>query len=375
MLKSRLSVLAGIALTLCVAMAFPFPATADAAMFGFFRKKSGKNAKKGTRNGGWFPQSGDVADLEPIGKMQTYKGSGFQELYGAAGNRYIEYGLTSMMSADYSYGANDGKVSLEIATMTSPTAAAGLFHYHRGKILKGQGESVDVGAEGLVDTAREGRNLYFYRSNLFVKIVYSGKGKAPSLLPIAEYVDSHLPTGLDAKPDGFEYIDVEGIAPETIALTNGYAFSLPFLPPAVRASAPAGGSPASDLFICTKPRDSEAEEMYTAYNAYLRLHAEYHEEYQRDGMKFTKGVDPNQGRVLFTNYRNALIIAARPDGYEKGEALIERVMAQIDETRGASQQGEAVASKSGGKVDKAQGEEKAPRKRRGLFGIFRRNRE
>jgi len=36
--------------------------------------------------------------------------------------------------------------------------------------------------------------------------------------------------------------------------------------------------------------------------------------------------------VIFTAYKNVLIIAARPDGYDKGEELIRMVMEKIDRT-------------------------------------------
>jgi hypothetical protein len=154
-------------------------------------------------------------------------------------------------------------------------------------------------------------------------------------MPIARYIDNHMPSGgKDERPDGFEYIDIDGIAKDTIALTSGFTFNMSFLPPGVWASAPDGGSPASDLFVITKYSDKEAAELHRDYTAYLKLHAEYIEEYRMGSMRLTRAVDPNQGRVVFGAYKNALIIAARPDGYEKGEVLIQRVMDRVDQKRG-----------------------------------------
>lgn len=282
------------------------------------------------RAGKFFPETGDVDDLVKLGKTLTYKNRKFQELYGAAGNRYIQFGMVSMMSSDYEYGGDGRRVSLEIATMTTPTAAAGLFHHHRGTVLRSQGESVDVGAEGVLDVPRGGRNLYFYRGPYFVKIVYSGKAPVPSLMDIAAFVDAGLPSGRDAKPAGFEYIDIEGVNRDTISLTPGLTFNASFLPPSVWASAPGGGSTATDLFLITRYSHRETAELYKDYHTYLNLHAEYIEEYRHGDLKLTKAVDPNQGRVLFTAYKNALIIVARPDGYEKGEVLIDRVIEKMD---------------------------------------------
>ena len=314
-----------IVLTCCLFAVFA--GVAEAGMPSIFRRQD--RAK-----GGMFPGDGDVPDLSLNGKILTYKNDKFQQLYGSAGNRYIQFGLISMTSADYTYGAPNRRISVEIATMESPTAAAGLFHHHRGKIVR-EGESIDdLGAECVLDKGREGRNLYFYRSNMFVKIVYSGKAPVPSLMPIARYIDGHLPSDRDEKPEGFDYIDIEGVNKETIALTPGFTFNIAFLPPSVWASAPGGGSPASDMFIITRRTPGEAAELFKDYHSYLKLHAEYVEEYKEGDLRLVKGVDPNQGRVLVTAYKNVFIIAARPDGYEKGEVLIERVIEKIDAATG-----------------------------------------
>lgn len=297
---------------------------AEAAMPNPFRRRD--SARKG-----YFPEDGDVPNLTRTSKILTYQGDKFQELYGAAGNRYIQYGMISMTTADYDYGGKNRRVTIEIATMENPTAATGLFHYHRGDVLSSNGENVEVGAEGVLDAGRESRNLYFYRSNLFIKIIYSGKEPVPDLMPIALFIDKQLPSTRDQRPDGFAYIGVDGINPDTISLTPGFTFNISFLPPAVWASAPAGGSVASDLFIITRQHEKDAAELYKDYLAYLKLYADYIEEYKRGKQNYVKAVDPNQGRVLFTSYRHVFIIAARPDGYEKGEALIDQVIAKIDE--------------------------------------------
>ncbi len=296
---------------------------AEAGMPNPFRRRSA--------NAGTFPDSGDIPNLELSGKVLTYQGPKFQELYGSAGNRYVQYGLLNMMVGEYTYGGKDRRVSIEMATMENPTAAAGLFHHHRGNVVADGGQMVPVGAEGVLDSKRDGRNLYFYRSNMFVKIVYGGDKPVPDLMPIAKFLDGQMPRGRDAKPEGFSYIEIEGIDPVTIALTPGFTFNISFLPASVWASAPGGGSVASDLFIITRQGAKEAAGLYSDYFSYLKLYAEYVEEYTRGRQRYVKAVDPNQGRVLFTSYRNALIIAARPDGYEKGEVLIDRVMAKIDE--------------------------------------------
>ncbi|MDR1521007.1 MAG: hypothetical protein LBU23_12835 [Planctomycetota bacterium] len=308
-------------LVLILALAAP---EAGAAMANLFRRRSASD--------GMFPATGDVPDLTLTSrKILAYSGEKFAELYGAAGNRYLEYGLINMMVAEYVHGGKGRRLSLELATMESPVAAAGLFHHHRGKVLAGNGTPVDVGIEGVLDKGRDNRNLYFYRGRIFAKVIYSGPEPIPDLLPTGRFVDARLPAGTDAKPEGFAYIDVPGINRETIALTPGFTFNISFLPPSVWASAPGGGSVASDLFVITRNTRKEAEGLYNDYFSYLKLYADYFEEYRRGDRRFVKAVDPNQGRVLFTWHGNAMIIAARPDGYEKGEVLIDAVEAKIDE--------------------------------------------
>ncbi len=310
-------------------------AVGEAAMPNPFRKNKSSN-----RRGGIFPENGDIPELERKSKVVTYKDEKFQEFYGAAGNRYVQYGLISLMTADYLYHGPRGRLTIEVATMENPVAAAGLFHYHRGSVLADGGEALPVGTEGVLDSARESRNLYFYRSNMFVKLIYSGDDPVPDLLPVAKFIDGQLPVGNDAKPDGFQYIEIEGVNAETISLTPGFTFNISFLPPAVWASSPGGGSQASDLFIITRHNDREAADLLKDYTSYLRLYAEYIEEYKLEDRRYVKAVDPNQGRVVATAYRHALIISARPDGYERGEELISRVIDRIDEvTPGGERRG------------------------------------
>ncbi len=331
-------------LTACVLAAAGFTSSAEAAMPSFLRKGVDLFDARGTV----FPGKGDVPGLVPVGRLLTYRNQKFEELYGTAGERYIQFGMTSLQSADYEY--EGGRLSLEIVTLGQPIEAAGLFHYHRGKVLRVPGEDLDVGAEGVLDTGREGRNLYFYRSSLFVKIVYSGKKPVPDLMPIARYVDGKLPTRYDDKPAGVDYIRIRGVNENTIGITPGFTFNINFLPASVWASAPGGGSPASDLFVVTRQAESNAQEVFTDYTTYLKMYATYIEEYEIGGQKFVKAVDPAQGRVVFTRYRNAVIIAARPDGYERGEVLIQRVMDRIDEIKGdGGERGRGDSGDSGGR--------------------------
>lgn len=333
---------------LVVLMLMLFAACADAAMPNPFRRRD--RAK-----GGYFPEKGDIPDLVRTSPIVTYKREKFLEFYGQHGARYVQYGLLNLMSAEYTYGGKGRDITIEIATLEDPTSAAGLFHHHRGKVLAVPGRAVDVGAEGVVDSDRDDRNLYFYRSSIFVKIIYAGKEPVPDLTVIGRFIDGQLPKGRDMRPDGFAYIDVEGVNKESIGLTPGFTFNISFLPASVTASAPGGGSVASDMYILTRQLDRDAEQLFKDYTSYLKLYAEYIEEYKRGRQPFVKSIDPNQGRVVYTHYRNALIIAARPDGYDKGEVLIDRVMAKMNEVL-------PDQKKKGGVFGRRKGEEKEQEK-------------
>lgn len=312
-------------LAVLILAALASPPEAEAAGFSnMFRRNDIAGAEM-------LPVNGDLANLTTISKPVAYREANFIKYYGNAATRYIQYGMIRLVVCEYAYGGKDRRVTIEMASMETPTAATGIFHYVRGKVVRAGAKQIDVGAEGMLDTRRGGRNLYFYRSNVFVKVIYSGPDPTPDMLPIARLVDSKIPKGRDQAPDGFTYIQIPGVKQETVELTPGYTFNLDFLPPAVWASAPAGGSIASDLFIITRQRQTDAQKLVKEYTAYLRFNAEYVEEYRKGDIRYVKAVDPNQGRVLFTSHKNIMIIAARPDGYEKGEALIERVIQKIEE--------------------------------------------
>ncbi|MDR0363133.1 MAG: hypothetical protein LBJ46_10695 [Planctomycetota bacterium] len=311
-------------------LAFVVSAAPRGGAAGFLARFRGRDAA----GSAMFPETGDVPTLKKTTKVLSYRGETFQKHYGRAGNRYLQYGMQNMLSAEYEYGDAGGMLTIEIATMESPTSAAGIFHYHRGAILRNAGRQVDVGAEGVIDVERDGRNLYFYKSNIFVKVIYSGREPVPDLAAVARAVDAKMGGRKEERPDGFRYIEVPGVNAATVELTPGFTFNMTFLPPAVWASAPGGGSTASDLFIIGRRSYKEAAQLYRDYSSYLRLSGENFTEFSRGRQKFTQAVDPQQGRVIFSAYKNALIIAARPDGYEKGEALIQAVMRRIDSLDG-----------------------------------------
>lgn len=307
-----------IALTLCCA--------AQAAMPNPFRRM-------GASNGRMMPENGDFSGLTPTGKTLTYSEKRLIDFYGKSAGPFLAYGYDTLFRREYTLNSPKDRITIEVAVMGSTLGAAGLYHHHRLNII-GQGKwaPAAVGAEGMTDKGRQNRNLYFYKEKYFCKVIYSGSEPVPDLVPIARVVENKLPQGIsDQRPTEFAVIDIPGVNMETLSVTAGSCFNLTFMPVAVTASAPGGGSVASDMFLVTRYRDSEAADLYRDYASYLKMFANYFEEYTVNGRTYGKAVDPNQGRVLFTVYRNLFIIAARPDGYEKGEPLIAAIMARYDQ--------------------------------------------
>lgn len=308
-----------VALALLTFAAALLPEPAEAAMF---RRRAASDDL--------FPGNGALTGLSRVGKVIKYKNDKFLDYYGENGARFLQYGLINLLVAEYTYGAKNRRLTIEIATMESATAAAGLYYYHRGKVVQ-QRRDVKVGEAGVIDAGRGDRSLYFFGGQLFVKVVYSGPEPVPDLTQVGELVAVKMPIAEKSGPDAFDYIRIPGVNQDSIELTPGFTFSLSFLPPSVTASAPAGGSVASDLFIMTQRQNKEAAKLAKDYHSYLKIYSEYVEEYKKGDVRFVKTVDPNQGRVVFALYQNMVILAVRPDGYDKGETLIEQVIQRYDE--------------------------------------------
>lgn len=301
------------------------PPAAEAA--GLFAKLRGRDAAAD----GMFPGSGVVDGLEKVSKVTTYRSHNLSKHFGEFAGRYAQYGLQDVKVCEYDFGGPGERLVVEIGTMDSVDAAAGLFHFYRAKVVAGSGKPVDIGTEGIIDAGRGSRTIYFYKANLFVKIIYSGKTDSiPDIVPVARAVDARIKNRGAEKPLGFKYIDIPGVDMRSVAVTPGRTFNIQELPPAVWASSPGGGSTASDLFIITRRGAKEATQVAKDYAAWLRMLGENFEEFRRGKQRFYQAVDPSQGRVIFTAYKHVVIIAARPDGFDKGEALIEAVMRKID---------------------------------------------
>lgn len=290
--------------------------------------KPGRRLGKGTAS--YLPVPGEAPGLELTKKAAIYRGDKFNEYYGASGARYMQYGLSDIATAEYTLGGEGKTMTAEAARMKSQTAAAGMFHYYRGQFLAGRGTAVQVGSEGVVDSVRKNRSLYFYKGSVFCKVVYSGPEPVPDLVPVGLAMAAMIKGESNIRADGFAYLDVPGVEMDTVGLTPGFTFNSLFLPPSVCARAPGAGAEVSDIYMITTQKAGTAQKVGKDYETYLRLNGDNYEVYKRGKQRFCKAVDPGQGRVVFTVYKNSVIIVARPQEYEKGEALIEQVLRRMD---------------------------------------------
>ena len=213
------------------------------------KKKRGELGAFEAISRGYLPQTGMHTGLQQLGKLRNRQGpDDMIKFLGKTGRMYAAYGATSLQSADYYLGDPNKTMTLESIDMGSIESAAALFYYYKGRWLRDQGKSIDVGSDGVLDTTRGNRNLYFYKRKRFFKVIYTGKLPAPNLIPVAKTIEKIVP-GKNTRPRGFEYCHMDGIKADSARVSPGYTFRCDFLPPAVYANAPAAGKNAEIFFI------------------------------------------------------------------------------------------------------------------------------
>ena len=187
-----------------------------------------------------------------------------------------------------------------------------------------------VGAQGVLDLRHERRNLYFYKQRFFVKLIYTGAKPVPDLVPLAQAAARGIP-GPGRRPEGFRYLDVDGVKPATAHATPGYTFNCDFLPPAITAKAPGAGSVVSDVYLIVHNDEEEARRTGRDYRQFLQLNGKNFdlERRRRERRLVWRARDPSQGRVICTRYKRFVIIVARPHTYAEGGRLLERIVAHI----------------------------------------------
>ncbi len=278
----------------------------------------------------YLPESDAVPGLVRTGRVRAYRGNEMRKYQGKSAALYLNYRATGLSVADFYLSEPGRSLTIESYSMDGNIAAAGIFHYFRGRKLKGAGRPVPAGAEGVLDVRHEKRNLYFYKQRYFMKIIYTGTKPIPDLVPLAQAICARIP-GSGSRPAGFKYLAVKGVNPKTAHVTPGYTFNCDFLPPGITAKAPGAGSVVSDVYLIVHNDDKEAEHTGRDYRQYLQINGKDFTLKRKSwhGRPVWTARDPSQGRVVCTVYKKFVIIVARPRSYPEGEQVVDNIVARI----------------------------------------------
>jgi len=277
-----------------------------------------------------LPESGTVSGLVRIGKIRQYRTSQMDQFLGEGAKLFASYGAKLLAVADYRFADPKKTASIECYEMDSPVAAAGIYHYYRGKFLRGRGAPAQIGTEAVLDQGRGNRNLYFYKQRHFFKVIYSGNEPVPDLMPLGRAIAGRVPGG-DEKPRGFECLEVDGVDATSSYVTPGYTFNCDFLPPGIFAKAPGAGTQVAEAFVIAHSSDEDAERTARDYRTYLQINGTDYEAsaFGKKRRACWQARDPSQGRVIFTVHRQYLVGVVRPQTYEAARPLLEAIVHRI----------------------------------------------
>jgi hypothetical protein len=275
---------------------------------------------------GFLPNDAFMPGWHIVGKKRWFPGDKLEGYIGRQSVAFTSYGTSLLITADYGPPKSEVPVlTIENYEMSTPLAASGIFHYHRGKILRGKGIPTDIGIEGVMIKGI----VYFYKSRYFIKVIYTGgDDKSIDLVGISRKLAAKIPGGA-RPPRGFEYLNVEGVNPKSSRLSAGYTFNYDFLPPAIFSKAPGAGSIA-EVFLIGHYDQKTAKKTARDYRYFLEKYGlDY--SFKRSGRKrlIWWARDPTHGRVIASNYGPWVIGVLTPQTYEKGEVIIDRIVELI----------------------------------------------
>ena len=293
------------------------------------------NPVSGTSSG-LLPENGEYPGLIADGKRKTFILSDKRDEY--LGNNSVifdNYGLVDFFHNEYTLGGKNNYLSIESYRMAGDNGAAGVFYYFVRRKLKTKGKHVDVGADGVLDVKNEGRNLYFFKGRWFFALVYSGKGEVPDLVPLAKYIASKAP-GNNWKPDGFRYLNVEGISSKYAYVSAGNAMNFAFLPPSVTTFVSSVGLEAN-IYISNFSDEGDAEEAANNFKGLLRGQDDYNKSTLNIGGKnypLYQATDEKEGRLMFVLYRKTIVSISHVTDVDLAKTLFNRVILKIRSDRG-----------------------------------------
>jgi hypothetical protein len=138
------------------------------------------------------------------------------------------------------------------------------------------------------------------------------------------------------------------VDPSTGRVSGGYTFNYEFLPPGVFAKAPGAGAIA-EVFLISHYTQKEAEKTAHKHRYFLEVNGmDYDSKYttrEEDGgggfaffgsgghRRVWWGTDPNVGRVICTRYGVYLIGVLAPKSFERGEVILDRIVAEMARRR------------------------------------------
>ena len=280
---------------------------------------------------GFLPVTGDYPGLIADGKRKTYIMDTERDAY--LGNNvalFENYGLTDFFHNSYTLNGDKNYLSIESYNIAGDNGAAGVFYYFVRRKLSGKGKKVQVGADGVLDVANDGRNLYFFKGRWFFALVYSGKENIPDLLPLARLIAGKVP-GNDWKPDGFRYLEVEGISSKYAYVSAGNAMNFAFLPPSVTTFVSSAGMEAN-IYVSNYSENKDAEDAADDFRTLLRSENDYKKvPLTVGGKKHTiyQALDEKEGLLMFVQYRNTLISISHVTDEAVARLLLSRVLEKI----------------------------------------------
>lgn len=258
------------------------------------------------------------------GDASAYLDPEYRRVYGF-------YGLASVGVGEYTYGPDARRLTIETFIMDRPLGAAGAYHWTRTQKLQRAGEPLPRldGAEGVIDRRRGAGNAYFFKHDVFAKIIVHGNGPSPDLTAAIRAVARAIPT-VGRPVRAFEWLDIPGVDLTEVGVTPTPALGHPDLGQAVFAPAPAAGEKAWVYLVEADSRD-KAKAMEKAHADYIALNAR-----DAGAIKATKaqrpvwwGIDRKKTPVVATRQGNAVILVTHADSRERAMALLDAIAARV----------------------------------------------
>lgn len=293
-----------------------------------------RKAVKGELSGN-LPADGAVPGLERTAPTrQVFRDNDINSYFGTQANFVRGMGLNTLHVGEYTLGGAGRSLTVEAYQMNSEHAPAGMYYHYRAHRLHFQGERVEVGAEGLLDTRSGGKNLYFYKGHWFIALIYTGRDPVPDLMPLAQHIAAGI-QGQNVRPRGFLHLDVEGVDAENAFISPGNMLNLEWLPPGVQAMAP-GAGPRAIAFVIPFADPKSAENTRNEFRQVLHMEGRDVRRARLPGdlnLTGEMGEDPKLGRVTFVTYRHWLVGVVHAEDYEPAHAILHRICLDIRNRR------------------------------------------